>query len=67
MSQPLTADDILPLVAQLSPAERLRLFRLIQSVGDDLEGYRAAPPGQAEFSSDEDQLAWDGDGWENMG
>jgi hypothetical protein len=66
MSQPLTADDVFPLVAQLSPAERLRLFRLIQSVGNDGDAYRVAAPAPAEFSSDEDSLAWDGDGWENV-
>ncbi|MEO8181603.1 MAG: hypothetical protein ABI895_22430 [Deltaproteobacteria bacterium] len=66
MSQPLTADDILPLVAQLTPAERLRLFRLIQAASDDAEAYRVAPPAQNEFSSDEELLAWDGDGWENV-
>jgi len=66
MSQPLTADDILPLVAQLSPAERLRLFRLIQAAGNDAEAYRVSQPAQSEFSSDEDLLSWDGDGWENV-
>jgi hypothetical protein len=66
MSQPLTADDILPLVAQLSPTERVRLFRLIRAVGNDAEAYRAAPPAANEFSSDEDALAWDSDGWESV-
>lgn len=66
MSQPLTADDILPLVAQLSPAERVRLLRLIRAVGNDAEAYRAAPPASNEFSSDEEALAWDSDGWEGV-
>jgi len=66
MSQPLTADDLLPLIAKLSSAERRKLFRLIQKVGSDVEAYRAVPPAQDEFSSDEDTLAWDGGGWEDV-
>lgn len=66
MSQPLTADDLLPLIAKLSPTERRRLFRLIQKVGSDIDAYRATPPDPSEFSSDEDMLAWDADGWENL-
>lgn len=66
MSQPLTADDLLPLIAKLSPAERRRLFRLIQKVGSDIDAYRATPPEPSEFSGGEDMLAWDADGWENL-
>jgi prevent-host-death family protein len=29
-------------------------------------GYRAHPPSASEFSSDDDSLAWDADGWENV-
>jgi hypothetical protein len=66
MSQPLTADDLLPLIAKLSSAERRKLFRLIQKAGSDVEAYRAVPPAEGEFSSDEDTLAWDADGWEDV-
>jgi hypothetical protein len=66
MSQPLTADDLLPLIAKLSSVERRKLFRLIQKVGNDVEAYRAVPPAQDEFSSEEDTLAWDSDGWEDV-
>jgi len=66
MSQPLTADDLLPLIVKLSSAERRKLFLLIQKVGSDVEAYRAVPPAQGEFSSDEDILAWDADGWEDV-
>lgn len=66
MSQPLTADDLLPLIVKLSSAERRKLFLLIQKVGSDVEAYRAVPPAQGEFSSDEDMLAWDADGWEDV-
>jgi hypothetical protein len=66
MSLPLTADDLLPLIVKLSSAERRKLFLLIQRVGSDVEAYRATPPAQGEFSSDEDMLAWDADGWEDV-
>ncbi len=69
MSKLLTADDIFPLVACLAPEERLRLFRLIsvpQKV-DDTEAYRVLPPTQEEFSSNREPLAWDSEGWEDMG
>jgi prevent-host-death family protein len=28
--------------------------------------YKSLPPSQAEFSSDEESLAWDADGWEEI-
>jgi hypothetical protein len=61
-----TADDLLPLVARLSAEERMRLFRMIVSAGNDIEAYRAAPPTVVEFSSDEESLAWDASGWEEV-
>ena len=51
MAKTLTADDILPLVASLTPQERVRLLHLIAS-------------SQGE---DEDALAWDPEGWEVEG
>jgi hypothetical protein len=68
MAKPMTADDILPLVARLTPRERIRLLRLITS-RPDIEAaaaYRAVPPGKDEFSSDEEPLAWEADGWEDV-
>lgn len=67
MAEPLTADDVLPLIAQLSPQERARLLRLIRAPGADADAYRARPPADDEFSSDEDPLGWDAEGWENFG
>jgi len=67
MPSQLTADDIVPLVAALTPLERTRLLRLIaKPQTDDSLLYQATPPGKAEFSADEDSLAWDGEGWENL-
>jgi len=68
MSRSLTADDILPLVACLPPQERARLLRLITTplTADEIV-YRSVPPTRDEFSTDEDSLAWDADGWEGIG
>ena len=69
MAKPLSADDILPLVACLTPQERLRLLRLIsvRPGADDRDAYRALSPIREEFSSDEEPLAWDSEGWEGVG
>jgi prevent-host-death family protein len=40
------------------------LARLIGAT--DPAAYNASPPVGAEFSSDEDSLAWDSDGWEDI-
>ena len=66
MGEPLTADDLLPLVARLSPQERVRLFRLLKSSGTDAAAYIAAPPHRDEFSTDQDPLEWDAEGWESF-
>ena len=68
MAKQMTADDILPLVASLTPRERARLFRLIASRPSSDPGavYGAMPPGDDEFSTDEEPLAWEADGWEKV-
>lgn len=62
----MTADDILPLIAGLTPQERIRLFRLITARPgtDAAAAYGSVPPGQDEFSTDEEPLAWEAEGWE---
>ena len=68
MSKALTADDILPLVAALTPEERARLLGLIASrEARDDSGYASIPPRRDEFSADDDSLAWEAEGWENAG
>jgi len=68
MAAPMTADDILPLVAGLTPKERVRLLRLIteQADADDAAVYAAVPPKRDEFSSAGEALAWEADGWEEI-
>jgi hypothetical protein len=68
MAHELKADDILPLIAKLSPAERRRLFRLaLGQERTDAQAYVANPPRDDEFLSDEDHLSWEAEGWEDVG
>jgi len=67
MARALTADDILPLVDSLTPQERVRLQRLIATEGADASVYRSVPPSRDEFSADDGPLAWDAEGWEDIG
>jgi hypothetical protein len=68
MPKSLSAEDIFPLVDSLSPQERIRLLRLISThlTADDRECYNALPPRENEFSTEEEPLAWDAEGWENF-
>ena len=67
MLGPSTVEEIVPLVEALSPLERDRLLRLITSAQSvDSAVYAAIPPTPEEFSADEDPLAWDSEGWENV-
>lgn len=65
MTNPMTAEDILPLVAGLTPKERVRLLRLMaqQPNADDAAIYAAVPPQHDEFSSDEESLVWEAEDW----
>jgi len=68
MAKTLSADDILPLVASLTPQERVRLLRLIaMPQGADASVYQSVPPARDEFWGDEEPLAWEADGWEDAG
>jgi len=68
MEKPLSAEDLFPLVEQLSPRERVRLLCLIslRPSADGREAYRALPPHSNEFSTGADPLAWDAEGWEGI-
>jgi len=68
MPKPLTADDIIPLVASLTLQERVRLLRLIAlPQGADTPVYQSVPPSRDEFSADKEPLAWDAEGWDGVG
>jgi hypothetical protein len=68
MTKPMTAEDVLPLVSALTPKERVRLLRLMteQPGANDAAVYAAVPPKHDAFSSDEEALAWEVDGWEDV-
>jgi hypothetical protein len=67
MAQPLTADDLLPLVAKLSHDEQVRLAQLALRAARDAAAYRAAPVRPDELSRDEEGASWEGEGWEAAG
>jgi hypothetical protein len=71
MSDPLTASAFWPLILKLPHDERVRLAKLAlrAAAHDDsaAAAYAAAPPSPDEFSSDEEPLAWEGQGWEEFG
>lgn len=62
-----TVEEIIPLVEALSPQERARLVRLIIGAANgDSSGYQAIPQTSQEFSTEEDTLAWDSEGWDTQ-
>lgn len=64
MSAPLTASDFWPLILKLPHDERVRL-----AASDDSSAaaYAVAPPAPEEFSSNDETLAWEGQGWAELG
>jgi hypothetical protein len=68
MSRLVTAEDIIPLIACLTPQERFRLLRLVAATPnfDPTSAYRAIPPAREEFSAEEEPLGWDAEGWEKF-
>jgi hypothetical protein len=66
MARTLTAHDILPLIAVLAPEERERLIRVITDKNTDAAKYQSEPPDDHEFSVDDEPLAWDAGGWDNV-
>ena len=67
MSDPLTASDFWPLILKLPRDERVRLAKLAlrAAARDDSSAaaYAATPPASDEFSSDDEPLAWEAEGW----
>jgi hypothetical protein len=71
VAQPLTAEDLLPLVEKLSHDEQVRLAKLaLRAARDpsrDAALYRTNPVQPGEFSHEDDGGAWEGEGWEAAG
>jgi hypothetical protein len=71
MSDPLTVSDFWPLILKLPHDERVLLAKLaLRAAAQDVSSapaYAAAPPAPDEFSSDDEPLAWEAEGWEEFG
>jgi hypothetical protein len=70
VTNPPTAGELWPLIQRLPREERLRLAKLaLRSAAEEggaEAAYAQAPVGADEFSSDEEPLAWDADGWKEF-
>lgn len=64
-----TIKDSLLFVDRLSPEQRLRLLQLVSkgAATPELSAYRARPVRDGEFSSDGEPLAWEAEGWADIG
>jgi hypothetical protein len=71
MSDLLSASDFWPLILKLPHDERVLLAKLaLRAAAQDdsaAPAYAAAPPAPDEFSSDDEPLAWEAEGWEEFG
>jgi hypothetical protein len=71
MSDPLTASDFWPLILKLPHDERVLLAKLALRAAAQADSlvpaYAAVPPSPDEFSSDDEPLAWESQGWEEFG
>jgi len=71
VAQPLTADDLLPLVVKLPHDEQVRLAQLaLRAARDstrDAAAYRTTPVRPDELSQDHEGASWEGEGWEAAG
>jgi hypothetical protein len=71
MSTPLKAEDLWPLVQKLPHDEQVRLAKLAlmaaaRGPSDDAVAYQTTPPALGEFSSDDEALGWEAEGWEDL-
>jgi hypothetical protein len=65
--QPLSADQIIPLVESMSDRERILLYQWLASAkGRDLSAYEAVPPARDEFSEVDEPLSWEAEGWDKF-
>lgn len=68
MAKQISAEDILPLAAKLTPQERARLIRLIveQQSEHGADIYRIMPPHEDEFTSNDDAIDLESEDWEEQ-
>ena len=69
MAKSMTVEELVPLVARLTPGERARLIRLIAASpnASAAAAYTAVRQKADEFSGDENPLKWESGGWEDVG
>jgi hypothetical protein len=69
VAKPKTAEELLPLVDRLSPKERARLLKLMaaSAAASGAAAYSTVPPSVDEFGIEDEPLAWESNGWENVG
>jgi hypothetical protein len=69
-AEKLLAVDLWPIAKKLPRNDQVQLAMLLlrgaAAQRTDADAYAAAPPREDEFSSDEDALAWEGEGWEEF-
>ena len=69
-AEKLSAGDLWPIAKKLPRDEQVqlarRLLREAAAQRTDAEAYAALPPGEGEFSSEDDALGWEGEGWEEF-
>lgn len=67
MANSLAVEELLPLVEALVPRERTRLLCLLGKLpSDEAAIYAMTPTVPGECNVNEDPLAWDSEGWENI-
>lgn len=66
MTKPKTAEELLPLVAELAPQERARLLQIIATSSGLAAVATAKPSSRADELTVDDLLRWDSDGSEHF-
>jgi hypothetical protein len=70
VTNPPDTRELWSLIRRLPREERLRLakmvFRSAAEDGDDTVAYADAPVGPDEFSSEDEPLSWDAEGWDEF-
>ncbi|CAK0781897.1 conserved hypothetical protein [Gammaproteobacteria bacterium] len=73
LNSAITTQDLWNLICKLSHDEQIHLAKLAlraaalsNIASDDVTAYMAMPVTYDEFSTDEDMLAWESDGWEEF-
>jgi hypothetical protein len=66
VTKPKTAEELLPLVAELAPQERARLLQIIATSSGIAAVTHAASPTRGDEFTVDDLLSWDSDGTEHF-